>query len=60
VVTCYGIFEIRHDRRYEKYDPFILAVVATQVYYMPYPQKTRDKLLWWVVIRTKPRSRVNN
>jgi len=60
VNKSYGIVEIRHDRRYNKYDPFILAYVATQVYYMSYPQKTRDKLPWWVVIKSKPRSRVDN
>jgi len=27
---------------------------------MSYPQKTRDKLPWWVVIKTKPRFRVDN
>jgi len=60
VDRCYRIVEIRHERRYRKYDPFILAYVATQVYYMSYPQKTRDKLPWWVVIETKSRSRVDN
>ena len=60
VNRCYGIVEIRHDRQYRKYDPFILAYVAPQVYYMSYPQKTRDKLPWWIVIKTKPRSRVDN
>ena len=60
VNRCYGIVQIRHDRRYRKYDPFILAYVATQVYYMSYPQKTRNKSPWWIVIKTKPRSRVDN
>ena len=27
---------------------------------MPYPTKMRDKVDWWVVIKTKPRSRVDN
>ena len=27
---------------------------------MPYPQKTRNKSPWLVVIKTKPRSRVDN
>ena len=45
VNKSYGIVEIRHDRRYNKYDPFILAYVATQVYYMSYPQKIRTNYL---------------
>lgn len=52
----YGIVEIRHTRQYGRYDPFIFASVATQVYYMPHPEKTRDKQDWWVVIGTKPMS----
>jgi len=52
--------EIQHDKRYRKYDPFILGYVATQVYYMSYPQKTRDKLPWWIVIKTKLRFGVDN
>jgi len=50
----YGIVEIRHDKRYKKYDPFILVDVATQVYYMPYPQKTRNNHLGWLLSKLNP------
>lgn len=56
----YGIVEVRHTRRYSKYDPFILAKNAIQVYYLPYPKKIRDKVDWWVVIKTKPRGTVDD
>jgi len=56
----FGIVDVRRTRRYSKYDPFIFAETATQVFYVPYPTKTRDKVDWWVVMKTKPRARVDN
>lgn len=56
----YGIVEIRHTRRYARFDPFIFAENAIQVYYLPYPEKIRDKVQWWVVIKTKPRGTVDD
>ena len=56
----YGIVEVRHRGKYNKYDPFILAQQAVQVYYMPYPGKRNDKKEWWVAMKTKPRSRVDS
>ena len=56
----YGIVEVNHTRRYSKYDPFIYAQQATQVYYAPYPNSIREKHNWWVVIKTKPRHMVEN
>jgi len=41
-------------RRYDKYDPFILAQQVVQVYYAPYPLR-HDKTDWLVVIKTKAR-----
>ena len=56
----YKIIEVRHTRRYAKYDPFIFAKQATQVYYVPYPKTMRDKIDWWVVMKINPRSNVDN
>jgi len=42
------------------YDHFILAANAIQVYYMPYPQKIKEKVDWWVIIKTRARSMVND
>ncbi|KAI5401114.1 hypothetical protein KIW84_065814 [Lathyrus oleraceus] len=33
----YNIVEIRIDRRYKEYDPFIISHIVRQVYYVPYP-----------------------
>jgi len=42
----FGIEEIRHTRRYRKYDLFILTDFARQVYYIPYPIWRRDNQDW--------------
>ncbi|KAL1321193.1 hypothetical protein AAHE18_14G110700 [Arachis hypogaea] len=47
----YKIIEVLSTRRYESYDPFILAQKARQVYYMPYPQGCKSN--WKVVITCK-------
>jgi hypothetical protein len=46
------------NRKYDLYDPFIIAQKARQVYYVPYPEMRRDKRGWCAVIKTKPRGRV--
>ncbi|CAK8569514.1 unnamed protein product [Lathyrus sativus] len=33
----YNIVDIRMDRRYKEYDPFIMSHIVKQVYYVPYP-----------------------
>ncbi|KAK6779894.1 hypothetical protein RDI58_022078 [Solanum bulbocastanum] len=53
----HNIIEVKHTRKYEAYDPFIIAENAKQVYYAPYPLR-RDKSDWWVVIKTKLMGRV--
>lgn len=40
----YGIIEIKHIRRYEKFDLFVFTHQAIQVYYVLYSVRTRDKL----------------
>ncbi|XP_039135719.1 uncharacterized protein LOC120273141 [Dioscorea cayenensis subsp. rotundata] len=52
----YNLVDINHKRRFNKYEPFILAEQALQVYYAPYPSMKRDKVDWWVVCRIKSRS----
>jgi len=52
--------EVHRSRRYIRYDSFILVTNAIQVYYMPYPEKIKEKVDWWVVIKTKPRGTVDD
>lgn len=54
----YNRVDIRMDKKYPAFDPFIMAENVRQVYYVPYPSTRRDKRGWCVAIKTKPRSRV--
>ncbi|GAU50134.1 hypothetical protein TSUD_408660 [Trifolium subterraneum] len=47
--------DIRMDRRYNSFDPFILASKCSQVYYVPYPSHHRAKRGWCSAIKRKPR-----
>ena len=49
----YNIVEVNHRRRFNKYEPFVLAQQATQVYYCPYPRLRCDRVDWWVVNKIK-------
>jgi hypothetical protein len=57
--THVGLVEIHSGKSYWKYDPFIFAHNANQVYYTPYPSKDRRNRDWWVVYKTKPRGLFN-
>ena len=38
-----------------KYEPFVLAIQAAQVYFCSYPSLRKDKVDWWVISKIKPR-----
>jgi len=50
----YGTVEIRIDKSYNLFNPFISAANVRQVYYVPYPTTRRDKRGWCVAIKMKP------
>jgi len=52
--------EVHCHRRYSNFDPFIFATNTIQVYYVPYPEKIKEKVDWWVVIKTKPRCTIDD
>ncbi|KAM3250417.1 hypothetical protein P3L10_004486 [Capsicum annuum] len=52
----YKLVDINHRRRYKKYETFILAIQATQVCYVPYPSKKKDKYDWLAVLMVKPQN----
>jgi len=56
----YGTVEIRIDRSYNLFDPFISAHNVRQVCYVPYPTTRRDKCGWCVAIKTKPRDYIES
>ncbi|WVZ25829.1 hypothetical protein V8G54_004373 [Vigna mungo] len=60
VDSKYGIVDIRMDKRYVLFDPFIIAHNVEQVYYVPYPASRTDKRGWCVAIKTKPRGCIDS
>jgi hypothetical protein len=54
----YNIVDIKMNKRYRQYDPFILAQKARQVYYVAYPEMCRNLRGWCAAITTKPRGHV--
>ncbi|KAM3236207.1 hypothetical protein P3L10_016244 [Capsicum annuum] len=52
----YKLVDINHCRRYKKSEPFILAMQATQVCYVSYPSKKKDKDDWAAVLKIKPQN----
>ena len=55
-VNCaYNLVEINQRRRLANFEPFVLAMQATQVYYLPFPSLRRDKMDWLAVCKVKPR-----
>jgi len=57
----YKLVEVNHTRTYSKYDPFILAHQAHQVYFASSPSTSNDRQQkqWWAVFKTKARSEVD-
>ncbi|KAL0919296.1 hypothetical protein M5K25_011382 [Dendrobium thyrsiflorum] len=60
VHPLYGITEVKHGRRYEKYNTFIIASKATQVFFANYLSRLRVNQDWLVVIKTKPKEDIEN
>ena len=54
----FKLVSINHTRKYNKYEPFVLANQATQVYYCSYPSMNQVKKDWWEVCKVKARSKV--
>jgi hypothetical protein len=55
----YKLVEVNHKRKYQKYDPFVLAHQAGQVYYATYPSTTKERDHWWATFKTKARSQID-
>ena len=52
----YNLIEIKHTSHYHKYDPFVLAKQALQVYYAPYPSLKEIKQIDLQFLKQKPDS----
>ncbi|KAK1387560.1 DUF4216 domain-containing protein [Heracleum sosnowskyi] len=51
----YNIVEVNQRKRLNVYEPFVLAMQATQVFFCNYPSLRRDKIDWLVVCKVKAR-----
>lgn len=54
----YKLVSVNYRRRYNKYEPFVLATQAVQVYYCPYPSLKQSTKDWWDVCKIKARANV--
>lgn len=55
----YKLADVNHTRKLTRYEPFVMAAQATQVYYASYPSLKRDKRDWWDVCKIKARHAVD-
>lgn len=55
----YKLVDINHKRRFNRYEPFVLASQAIQVYYCPYPSLKRDMVDWLAACKIKARSTID-
>ncbi|XP_047340380.1 uncharacterized protein LOC124943970 [Impatiens glandulifera] len=61
VNDTYRLIEVNMNRTYTKYDPFVLAQQAIQVYYSNYPTPTNDRnSSWMAVCKTKARAKIED
>lgn len=54
----FGVVDVNGGRRYNKFEPFILASQANQVSYLPYPRMRESGINWLSVIKVTPRGRI--
>ncbi|KAK9148031.1 hypothetical protein Scep_006788 [Stephania cephalantha] len=51
-----GLVEVHKNRRFNRYEPFILAIQAHQVYYLPYPaHRRRERSDWLAICKLQPK-----
>ena len=51
----YKLVDINHTRRYASDESFVLAMQASQVYYVEYPSLRRHNRAWWAVCKIQAR-----
>ena len=54
----FGVVDINAARRYNKFEPYILASQAEQVCFIPYPRIRQSGTSWLAAIKVTPRGRV--
>lgn len=54
----YNLVEVNYRQKLQKYEPFIIALQAQQVYYCGYPSLRNDRRDWWDVSKIMPQSTI--
>ena len=54
----FGVVDVNSGRRYNKFEPFILASQAEQVSFLPYPRLRSSGINWLATIKITPRGRI--
>ncbi|XP_020870151.1 uncharacterized protein LOC110225251 [Arabidopsis lyrata subsp. lyrata] len=54
-----GVVDVLSTRKYNKYEPFVLASQADQVCYIPYPYTKKPKSIWLNVLKVNPRGNIS-
>ncbi|GAB2284036.1 hypothetical protein Dimus_039639 [Dionaea muscipula] len=55
----YNMVEINHTKKYRKYESFVMAEQAGQVYFTSYPRKNNSKANWLAVCKVKERGSID-
>ncbi|KAL4555590.1 hypothetical protein LXL04_038213 [Taraxacum kok-saghyz] len=55
----YKLVDVDKRRKFNKFEPFVLAMQVTQVCYIPYPSMKTDNSHWLAVCKVKPRGWVD-
>ena len=55
----YNLVDVHDKGRFNKYEPFVLAAQAAQVYYCKYPGAKRDRKDWKAVCKIKARAQID-
>ena len=54
----FGVVDVNFERRYNKFDPFILASQAEQVSFLPYPRLRSSRINQLAAIKITPRGQI--
>ncbi|XP_056847467.1 uncharacterized protein LOC130498122 [Raphanus sativus] len=54
----FGVVDVNATRRYNKFEPYILASQADQVCFVPYPRIRQSGISWLAAMKVTPRGRV--
>lgn len=57
-INKFGVVAVNAGRRYNKFEPFILASQADQVSFILYPRVRESGINWLAVIKVTPRGRI--